>query len=373
MSFLNIDLGVEALSPHLTGIGRYTHELHMGLQSHQDVRSLRPFYQSEAIPDVSVLLNGTYRPPGKFVRRIKRAFDRLESMAPQVKRLYHGPNFMLPPMIESGVITVHDLSVMKFPETHPPARVAHFERDFANSIQLARHVITDTEQVRQELIAYAGLEPNRVTAIHLGVSSTYNPDRKRDAQSILGKWGITSGKYILLVATFEPRKRIDAALRAYQCLPDRTKRRYPLVLVGASGWQNEALHQMIADEQQKGFVRTLGFVPETHLPILYSAARLFLYPSIYEGFGLPPLEALASGVPTIVSDASCLPEVTQGAAMMINPDDYEGFAQSILKGLEDDEWRSSAIIHGLTVAAGYTWKNCIDATVGVYGSVWNEL
>jgi glycosyltransferase involved in cell wall biosynthesis len=144
------------------------------------------------------------------------------------------------------------------------------------------------------------------------------------------------------------------------------------VLVGARGWLNEGLHALIERQTARGMLVTLGQVPEADLPFLYAGARLFLYPSIYEGFGLPPIEAMASGVPVIVSDRSCLPEVTQGAAMTINPDDVDAFSEAILRGLEDDNWRREAIDHGIRVAASYGWDKCIENTVDVYRKVWAE-
>lgn len=369
---MNIDLGVEALAPQLTGIGRYTLELLRGLQRNADIKQLRAIYNHIPITDAEGLLRGVL-PQGRQRRpKWKVIADRAGAMLPTRKRLYHGPNFMLPANVEGGIITVHDLSVYKFPEMHPPERIAHFERDFARSLDQAWHVITDTQQVRQELMEFSGLDPSRITAVHLGVNAAYRPDRKADGSVDYRSYGIEPGEYILLVATFEPRKRIEAALNAFHLLPDALKKRYPLVLAGAKGWQNDALHEIMARDEAKGYIRFLGFVPESDLPGIYSGARLFLYPSIYEGFGLPPIEAMASGVPVIVSDRSCLPEVTRGAAMMIDPDDIDGFASAIAKGLEDESWRAAAIDHGLAVATVYNWADCADNTAKVYKAVWDK-
>ncbi len=366
---MKIDLGVEALSPQLTGIGRYTLELMRGLQNHPDVGELRSIYNGITATDPEGLLRGVIPQGTRKRKKWQRWVDRTMTTLQSRKRLYHGPNFMLPPEAKSGIITVHDLSVYKFPEMHPPERVAHFERDFNRSLERALHIITDTHEVRRELAEFANIPEDRITAIHLGVNPAYRPNRAIDGSVDYSSYAIEPDGYILLVATFEPRKRIDAALNAFRLLPDNLKKRYPLVLAGATGWQNDALHELMSRDEAKGYIRFLGFVPEGDLPGIYSGARLFLYPSIYEGFGLPPIEAMASGVPIIVSNRSCLPEVTCGAAMMINPDDTEGFAAAIAKGLEDDTWRRDAIDLGLKVAAGYTWEKCVDQTVQVYRSV----
>lgn len=360
---MKIDLGVEALTPQLTGIGRYTLELMRGLQAHPAIEELRAIHNGIVAPDPEGLLDGV---TPEYPRWRKRWHRLAALIRPSLPRLYHGPNFMLPANVESGVITVHDLSVYKFPDMHPPERVAHFERDFRRSLDRAVHVLTDTHEVRRELAEFGAIPESRITAVHLGVNPAYHPGRKNDGSIDYGAYGLQSGSYILLVATFEPRKRIDAALGAFKQLPDAVKKRYPLVLAGATGWRNEALHERMARDEARGYIRFLGFVPERDLPSIYSGARLFLYPSIYEGFGLPPVEAMASGVPVIVSNRSCLPEVTAGAAMLIDPDDEEGFAIAIARGLEDDSWREQAIARGLAVAGGYTWSTCVEKTVDVY-------
>jgi glycosyltransferase involved in cell wall biosynthesis len=152
-------------------------------------------------------------------------------------------------------------------------------------------------------------------------------------------------------------------------LPRRTRDRFPLVIAGAAGWNNSALHEEIERAAAEGWVIPLGFVPEGDLPAIYSGASLFAYPSIYEGFGLPPLEAMACGVPVVVAAGSCLVEVTKGAAMITEPDDNASFAQALQRGLEDNHWRDEAISAGIQVAGGYTWDECVDQTVAVYQRV----
>lgn len=265
---------------------------------------------------------------------------------------------------------MHDMSVYRYPETHPPERIKAFDEGFMDSLARADQVITDSETVRSELICDMGVAPNKVTAIHLGVSRTFRvldeSARMPVVQTLLGRH---ADDYILCVATFEPRKRIEQAILAHAKLREHNPLP-PLVLVGARGWRNDDLHALIERQVASGALIMLGQVAEAALPFLYAGARLFLYPSIYEGFGLPPIEAMASGVPAIVSDRSCLPEITRGAAMMINPDDVDAFAEAIRRGLEDDNWRGEAIERGLRVAAGYTWEKCIENTVNVYRDVW---
>jgi glycosyltransferase involved in cell wall biosynthesis len=136
-------------------------------------------------------------------------------------------------------------------------------------------------------------------------------------------YGLSHGSYSLCVTTIEPRKRIDSLLAAYARLPEKLRVVYPLILVGGKGWRSEHLHQAIDAAANAGWLHYLGFVPEDDLPALYAGARLFVYPSSYEGFGLPVIEAMASGVPVVTSNRSCLPEIASGAAKLVDPDDVE--------------------------------------------------
>jgi alpha-1,3-rhamnosyl/mannosyltransferase len=283
--------------------------------------------------------------------------------------LVHGPNYFLPAGTQIGVITIHDLSVFRYPEFHPAERVSDFERNLKRSVDNSDQLITDCETIRQEVIEFAGLAPERVTAVPLGISEVFRPMPLEECAPVLRQYGLPLTGYGLSLSTLEPRKRIDRLLRAWRELPRSIRDRYPLVIAGASGWNNQELHEQIGAAAGEGGVLPLGFVAEADLPAIYSGAVLFAYPSVYEGFGLPPLEAMASGVPVIVAADSCLPEVTRGAAMVADPDDIAEFARTLLRAIEDDTWRSEAVSGGINVAAGYTWARCIDETVAVYQQV----
>lgn len=284
--------------------------------------------------------------------------------------LFHGPNYFLPEMVDRGIITVHDLSVFRYSETHPAERIRQFEKDFARSIARALHILTDSETIRQEVIAFAGVSPDKVTAVPLGVSSDYRRRGEEETNEVLSAWGLTHGSYSLCVSTFEPRKKIGELIHAWRNLSPKVRRSNLLVLAGAKGWGNDALMDDIKRAQSEGWLRLIGYVDEMALPYLYAGAGLFLYPSAYEGFGLPPIEAMASGVPTIISDRSCLPEVTKGAAMLIDPDDGEGFTNAIERGLMDMRWRDNAVKQGVSVAAGYSWNACLHRTRDIYEKIW---
>jgi glycosyltransferase involved in cell wall biosynthesis len=366
---LKLVLSVESLSPNPTGIGRYTWELAQRLPAHPMLAGVRFYRHGRWVNN-----------PRHFLEPeapLHQNFPRIRIALPRRVRdwgiaiagrgsVFHGPNFFLPTCADIGVITVHDLSVFKFPETHPADRLKQFERDFSRSVAQAAHVITDSQSTRAEVIAFAGLSANRVTAVPLGVSDAFRPMADQEAAGPLQKYGLTPRAYALCVSTLEPRKKVGELLAAWRLLPQGLRKAYPLILVGTNGWLSQALQVEIAQYEAQGWVKRLGYVPEQDLPLLYAGAAVFVYPSTYEGFGLPPIEAMACGVPVVVSDQSCLPEVTRGAALTVNPDDTVAFCQALQKSLTDAQWQEAAITAGHKVADTYTWQRCIDETVAVY-------
>ena len=363
---MQVTLCVDALEPQLAGIGRYTWELCKGIG--RDARISAAFFAHNQLitEPFDLLVEGRSRTPR---RRLVRDYRSWQARRRLRGSLVHAPNFFLPHDAETGVITIHDLSVFRYPELHPAARVHHFEKSLQRSIDKAEHLITDCHTIRQEVLEFAGVASERVTVVPLGLSDTFRPIAPKEREPVLKRYGLPLSGYGLTLSTLEPRKRIDRLLSAWSRVPGALRDRCPLVICGGSGWNNEALHAKIDDAVREGWVISLGFVPEADLPAIYSGASTFAYPSVYEGFGLPPLEAMACGVPTIVATGSCLPEVTKGAAFEVDPDDIDGFALLIARVLQDDQWRNQAISAGIQVASGYTWARCVDETVAVYQQV----
>lgn len=353
-------LCVDSLGPQLTGIGRYCLELARGLPHclgddlvfHRGGREIRD-------PEALLTDSGTATSRYPFQRRLQRLRFRHRYR----DALFHGPNYFLPAWAGTGVVTVHDLSVLRFPDMHPAERVRQFERRFSATLAIARHVITDTAWNRQEVIETLGLSPDRVSAVPLGISPAFHPDA--NAQALLPP-ELVAGGYGLCVATLEPRKGLLQALSAWSLLPAALRNRFPLVVAGAHGWPDPVTLAALERAEGEGWLKRLGYVDEAILPALYAGARLFLFPSLYEGFGFPPLEAMACGVPTIVSDRACLPEVTGGAAKLIDPLDTEALTAVIEAGLTDDSWRDQARTAGLARAAHFTWSDCVQRTAAIY-------
>lgn len=358
-------LSVEALTPHLSGIGRYTWRLAAGLPEgtlfhHQGRFTSAP--SSLLTPDP------VFDEPRRG--RWRKRWDAWTDADPVRKacagRVFHGPNFFVPDYADRAVITVHDLSVFKFPETHPTDRIDQFRRDFDRSIRQALHIITDTETVRREVLAFTGLPAERVTAIALAADAAYRPRSPTETDPILVRHGLRAGTYVLCVSTLEPRKNIENLLRAFEALSPSERAGQKLVLAGGAGWRDDSLKAAIAKAAAAGWLQPLGFLPEEDLPHLYAGASVFVYPSAYEGFGLPVVEAMASGVPVLTSDSSCLPEVAGGAALHINPMDHTAFTDALRRLLADADLRATLATKALLRARDYSWADTIRRTRDVY-------
>jgi alpha-1,3-rhamnosyl/mannosyltransferase len=386
---LKVVLAVDAVFPPLTGIGRYAWELARRLPQFPEIESLRWFSMGTWVPDRPGLdRRASGSGPGSsgwrarfriWASRQTWAVDAFSLLGPPWMQyrlrnfrghLFHSPNYFLPPGTGPGIATVHDLSIYRHPETHPPARVRYFRHQFEKSLRRARHLITDSEAVRQELLEFSQLPEHRVTAIPLGVDPSFRPRPASELASVLSAYGLKPDGYVLCVSTLEPRKNIRRLLEAHARLPDELRRGFPLILAGGRGWLEGNLLADLAKAEAQGQARHLGFVPQEALPALYAGARGSCLPSLYEGFGLPILESMAAGTPVLTSNRSSLPEAAGGAALLVDPEQVEAIRDSLVQLLTDDPWREQARGAGLAVAARHTWENCVQRTVEVYRAVW---
>ena len=227
-------------------------------------------------------------------------------------------------------------------------------RELPKALKRADVIITDSSYTREEVIEYSGFDPSSVLAIPLAASEEFQVRTEFECLETLGKFQLSYQGYVLYAGTVEPRKNLMSLLDAYEALPVSLRQTTPLVVAGYKGWRSEDVHERLEKAHAAGWAKYLGFVSAQDLPILFSAAKAFVYPSIYEGFGLPVLEALASGVPVVCSDASSLPEVAGEAALMCEHADVNTLTQLLIKSLEDQEWRQTAIRLGLQQAATFS-------------------
>jgi glycosyltransferase involved in cell wall biosynthesis len=279
--------------------------------------------------------------------------------------LYHETNYA-PFRFECGptVVSVCDLSFVRHPEWHPIDRVKYFENHCVKQISQAEAIITISEFSKRELTTLLNVDPAKIYVTPLGVERNFQPGEKRMS-------GLPD-KYILYLGNLEPRKNLPALLAAYRCLPQRIKNTYPLVISGARGWNTKELDRALRlFQKDENFILT-GYVLQAQLPELYRGASLFVYPSLYEGFGLPVLEAMASGVPVVASDTTSLPEVVGDAGVLVNPHDTSELRNAMLQVLDNQEMRNKISVQGLERAKHFPWEICAKKTVAVYEKVLGE-
>ena len=208
-----------------------------------------------------------------------------------------------------------------------------------------------------------------VTAFALESGLVATAGAMTDSIKVQARYGLPPGGYVLSVGTIEPRKNLAGLLQAYARLAPALRKRYPLVIAGAYGWNSAALMEEMRRLRQGGEVIYLDYVPEEDLPALYAGAAVFAYFSFYEGFGLPVLEAMSSGVPVACAASSALPELCAGSALQADPHDIDAMAAALERTLEDDSWRAAAIARGLERSAGFTWQRTTAAVVDVFREV----
>lgn len=279
--------------------------------------------------------------------------------------LYHAPNFL--PLRFSGptVITVHDLSFIRYPETHPRERVEVLERRLPNDIKRSDFVLVDSNFVRDEVMQVYGVAPEKVVRTYLGVSERFHSMPAEDTRAVLERCGLRHGEYVLSVGTLEPRKNLAGTLEAFRLLPGELRDRYPLAVVGMVGWHMDRVSSRLSALAEQGAVRPLGYVPDEDLPFLYAGAGAFMYPSIYEGFGLPVLEAMAAGAPVVTSNRASLKEVAGTLAASLDPDDHAALSAALREALETSG-DAAARAKRIAWARTFTWQRCARETIAVY-------
>ena len=375
---VSVALNATALLSPLTGIGHYVHSLAKALAATGET-DLTFFYGagwSRALRDAP--MTGIVAGKNAFKRIVPGAYDvmrlvqqrRFNAGARHLRSgVYHEPNFLGFEFDGPMVITAHDLSWLRYPETQPADRVRAMIKRFPQALARCAHVITDAESVRREIIDTYAVAPERITAVPLAARAVFRPADEAACAGVIGRHDLAWRHYFLCVGTLEPRKNLQLAVEAYAGLPATLRNRFPLVIVGMKGWLTSELDKLLAPLAASGHVRTIGYVDDDTLARLVAAARLLVYPSLYEGFGLPPLEAMASGTPVITSNVSSLPEVVGDAGIQVGPHDADALREAMGKLAEDDGAWEALRSAGLARASRFSWARCARETLAIYRQV----
>ncbi|WP_062385038.1 glycosyltransferase family 4 protein [Pseudomonas abietaniphila] len=361
---------------HLDGIGTYSRALWQGLSdlsaTQTDVQ-IKPYAFGHQLPalacgqpeqlarrfPVHALLSGFLKLPLKNSAAIRQNVD-----------IFHAPDHHIPRI--AGVPTVS--SVMDVIPMLHPEWIKNDLRTlkswlFNAAIRQSDHIITISEFSKQDMVEHLGLSPDRVSVTPLGVEPAYF--ERVDAETrdaVLEKHALKPG-FFLFIGTLQPRKNLPRILQAFDSLPPDVRREHPLVIVGRDGWNNEDLLPKLHELEQRGEGRWLSYLPQSDvMPLLQSAVAL-TFPSLYEGFGLPVIEAFAARCPVIASNSTSLPEVAGDAAWLVDPYDVDSISDAMQGVLNQPALRVQRVELGIARAQEYTWHECARQTLEVYRKV----
>ncbi|NJN55659.1 MAG: glycosyltransferase family 4 protein [Anaerolineae bacterium] len=364
---MKIGIDVTAAITQGGGIGRYTRELVQALTA-VDAQNDYHFFAAKTptaspVPDPIPQAHNVQLHVAPFDERwLYRLWYRLR-LPLAVQRftgpldLFHSPDFVLPPVHGRipTLLTVHDLSFVHYPETFPARLVAYLNRVVPWSIRRATHILADSQATKDDLTAVWQVAPQKITVLYSGVHERFHPVADQQKQTaVRHQYNLGSAPYILAVGTVQPRKNYQLLIRAFQ--PIAQAQPHNLVITGGKGWLMEEMMAEVGRQGLDGRVQFAGFVADEDLPTLYSAADLFVFPSLYEGFGLPLLEAMGCGVPVITSNTSSLPEVAGQAAVLLSPHDQEAWTAAMARLLADSLERTQLVAAGFRQVRHFSWE-----------------
>jgi glycosyltransferase involved in cell wall biosynthesis len=357
----------------LTGVGNYTYNLITQFQR------LRPDFDYTYFYGYFARKLKFYPNMGKSFYYIKELVKKIPIVSSNARSvinklayfhmknydLYFEPNFIpFDIRAEKTVTTVYDFSFYLHPEWHPKERVDYYSKNFFKRIKKSDIIITISEYIAREALEILKFKGGKIVTIHPGCNEVFTAVEN---EKIRIK---PTENYILFVGSLEPRKNVVNLLKAYLLLPEYIRKEFKLLLVGFKGWENKEIAELI--NKLKGTVNYLGYVNSEELANLYRGASCFIYPSLYEGFGLPPLEAMACGCPVVVSHVTSLPEVCGDAAYYVDPYNVESIAEGMYKVLIDEVMRQNLTKKGLERAKLFSWEKSAKEHLKVFAEVLNS-
>lgn len=375
------------------GIGRYTRGLVEGLARLQADTAQRALGTYAGFHDYTLLVlgkSGAHFTPSKLPANFKLRYAPISDRWATVlwyrlnlplpvdlftgpADLFHGPSFTLPPSFSPSLLTVHDLSFLRYPQGAHPALLAWLTKAVPRSLRRARHVLADSQSTRADLIELMNIPSQRITVIGAGVEKRFQPVADPETLTRVRAQYQLPERFILSVSTLEPRKNYTGLIAAFNQLsaagaPSPLADLH-LVIAGGKGWLYDDIFARAEASPARERIHFAGFVNDEDLPALYSLATLFAFPSHYEGFGIPVLEAMACGVPVVCANNSSLPEIAGNAALLVEATDIDALAGAMHTLLTDSSLREELVKQGFDQAGSFTWEAAARRLLKVYQDV----
>jgi glycosyltransferase involved in cell wall biosynthesis len=369
---LRICIDIQAAIAQRAGVGRYTKELaeHIAPLATEDQLDLFYFdFKRKGIPfPVTGAGQRVVRwCPGRLAQKAWKTINwpPYEWFAGKAD-VYHFPNFVVPPLHAGrAVVTIHDVSFLRHPDTTEAKNLKYLNAKIRDTVRRADAIITDSRFSADEIEALLSVERSKLHPIHLGLNSDLAPTGDETIAAMRKQMGLTK-PYLLTVGTLEPRKNIPFLVEVFEHLEDFDGE---LVIAGMQGWKFEPIMERMKQSSAANRIRYVSFVDDALLPALYSGAELFIFPSLYEGFGFPPLEAMACGTPVLSSTAGSLPEVLGDAAAYVDTFDAAIWHDTMSELLSDSDRMTVLTEAGRQRAAGFRWSETAHQTWQVYQAV----
>jgi glycosyltransferase involved in cell wall biosynthesis len=394
------------------GIGRYTRDLVRAIlaqgREHRYTLFFSAGWPGTRVPYEAELRalcrqypNVRARPIPLPPRRLTQLWHRLHLPVPVELftgplDVLHAPDFVLPPtQAKRRIVTIHDLSYLVHPECALPSVARYLREAVPRSLSRAHAIVADSQATKDDMVQLLGVPAQRVTVVYPGIGPQFRPLPPEETEPVRVQLGLPE-RFILFVSTIEPRKNLVRLVEAFAELEARglgleassnkvgnatsensttsspslqpLAAGLALVLAGRKGWMYEPVFETIARLGLGGRVQVLDFVDDSHLPIVYNLAEVFAYPSIYEGFGFPPLEALACGTVVVASNSSSLPEALGDAALLVPPSDVGAIAAALERALGDEQLRSELRAAGPAQARQFEWNRAARQLLELYRS-----
>lgn len=389
---MHIIVNLQPLLTPLTGIGHYTRELTRELLQYDSLtlegvtgRKLEPLTLDHPLLQNTnqagqprterdhlawqlarrYLRNGVTRSMYRWL-----CSQRLQYSVKRPDALYWEPNYVLLPWQGRSVVTVHDLSHKRYPEHHPAERVRFLDRHLPESLQRATRINVVSQFTANELQELHGVAPERIDIVPPAVAERFFQPPDDAAAAGLRQAYQLPPRYLLSVGTLEPRKNLATVLEAFSSLPLAQQQATPLLLAGMQGWGSDVYSEQVQQAFNRGTIRRLGYVPTQDLPGLYALAQGFVYVSLYEGFGMPVVEAMAAGAPVLTANTTATTEVSAGAALEVDPLDKEAIRHGLQRLMEDP--LDTYIAAGKVRAQQFTWQRSTEQLLASFNRAANE-